>query len=118
MRPPELIARLVPFFFGCVGITVIVFLWSQPFGQFGSPPLFFRIVGSFIGIIFVAVGFGGAFFGASQAKLMDRLRSIRPGGNPQWRGHKGASSYICPGCSAPLKEGADVSQSGDVKCTY
>jgi len=56
-----------------------VFLWSQPFGQSGSPPLFFRIAGSFIGINFVAVGFGGAFFGPSPARLMDRLREYSHG---------------------------------------
>ncbi|MCA9081995.1 MAG: hypothetical protein KDA58_15645, partial [Planctomycetaceae bacterium] len=45
-----------------IGITVIVFLWSQPFGEFHSPPLFFRIFGSFVALFFCLIG-GGLVFG-------------------------------------------------------
>ena len=44
------------FVFCGVGVTVLVSLWAAPFGAFGSPPLFFRIVASFIAVAFVAVG--------------------------------------------------------------
>ena len=30
-----------------VGVSVIIFLWSAPFGEFGSPPLFFRVIRQF-----------------------------------------------------------------------
>ena len=36
--------------FGGIGLTVLGYLWLTPFNQFDSPPLFFRIVGSFIAI--------------------------------------------------------------------
>lgn len=53
--------------FAGIGLTVIIFLWGAPFGEFGSPPVIFRIFGSFIAIAFVAMG-GGAAFAAITGK--------------------------------------------------
>ena len=103
------LARLAPFVFGLIGVTVIVFLWSQPFGEFGSPPLFFRIFGSLIASVFILVGFGGAFF----PQTIGRLPRTGAAGHS-----KAGGRYQCPNCSAALERGADVSPSGDVRCTY
>ena len=47
--------------FGVVGLLIIGFLWSQRGGDFGSPPVLVRLIGSAIGLVFVLMGFGGAF---------------------------------------------------------
>ena len=41
-----------------IGLTVLGFLWLTPFNEFGSPPLFFRVFGSFIALAFVLTGVG------------------------------------------------------------
>jgi len=58
-----------------IGITVIAFLWGAPFGEFGSPPLFFRFFGSFIAPAFVMVGVGILFGGTmkGRSRIFDRL---------------------------------------------
>ncbi len=109
-------ARLVGTVFGCVfvgiGVSVLGFLWSQPFGGFGSPPLFFRIFGSFIAIPFVAIG---GFIAYS---------SITGIGMRKWKSNSSSSVnekqgvYSCPNCNAPLSGSLDVSPHGDVKCGH
>ena len=42
--------------FAGIGLTVIVFLWGALRDGFGSPPLFFRVFGTFIALAFVAFG--------------------------------------------------------------
>jgi hypothetical protein len=97
-----------------VGLTVLGFLWLTPFDTFGSPPLIFRIFGSFIAISFVAVG-GSAAWSAISGKLTSRMPAIAG----QLRAvHAVPGSYTCPHCAAPLQARADVSPSGDVKCTF
>jgi hypothetical protein len=108
-----------------IGITVIAFLWGAPFGEFGSPPLFFRFFGSFIALAFVMVG-AGILFGATtkaRSRIFDRLGDAAR--RQQGRDHEEDDSparpsgrYTCPHCGAPLADGADVSPHGDVKCTY
>ena len=102
-----------------IGVSVLIFLWSQPFGGFGSPPLFFRIFGSFVALGFVAFGLAmaaGAFaIGrhiSSETRTPGGSVSDNTGDTPT------VTSYTCPHCGAPLAEGADVSPKGDVKCTY
>ena len=117
-----IVSRVVPFFFGCVGVTVLVFLWSQPFGGFGSPPLFFRVFGSFIAIMFCLVGFGGAIFGGrmmNQVKARGRqLRRSRRDLEHERDVAPPKVGYDCPNCGGGLGDDADVSPSGDVKCSY
>ena len=101
-----------------VGVTVLIFLWSQPDNGF-APPLFFRVMGSFISMAFVAFGFAMCAAAFTAGRLM---RSGSPpiadtpasaeGSAP------GATSYTCPHCAAPLSDNADVSPRGDVKCGY
>lgn len=123
------IGRLVGTVFGLIflgiGLTVIGFLWGAPFGQFGSPPLFFRIVGSFIALAFVTMGGAtayGAFTGKVPNAATSRLgatqrenaaASTRPSADSSSR-----EGYSCDRCGAPLTSSADVSPHGDVKCTH
>ena len=104
-------------FFG-IGVTVVIFLWGQDDG-FGSPPLFFRVVGSFIALAFVAFGLAmcgsalaaGKLFRSGGAAAVDASTESE---SPDSR----ATSYTCPHCAAPLSDNADVSPRGDVKCGY
>ena len=104
-RPPIFVLLFFSVF-GFVGLTVLVFLWASGDG-FGSPPLFFKIVGSFIAICFMLMGFGLP------------LSALRKGN----RAGTGSTpvpdpgSYTCPSCGGNVKD-AEVSPSGDVKCPY
>jgi hypothetical protein len=101
-----------------IGLTTIGFLWGTPFGGFGSPPLFFRIFGSFVALGFVFVG-AGILFGNPSNRPFQSVGGRREedpgatGEHPQ-----GDSAYTCAHCGAPLAEGADVSPHGDVKCPF
>jgi DNA-directed RNA polymerase subunit RPC12/RpoP len=105
-----------------IGLTVLGFMWGAPFGEFGSPPLFFRIFASFIALGFVMFG-GAMLFGSHLAtpermagmarRLRDAQGQVPPPVEPS-----SSAGYRCVHCSAPLGEGADVSPSGDVKCTH
>ncbi len=109
-------ARLVGAVFGCVfagiGITVLGFLWLQPFGSFGAPPLFFRVFASFVAIPFVAIGSFIAYFSITGLGLQ----------KSSWVGSASVSakqgSYTCPNCNAPLSGQFEVSPHGDVKCGH
>jgi len=116
----RLVAGCVPFVFGLIGVTVAVSLWSEPFGEFGSPPLFFRIFGTLIASVFMLMGFGGAcaaIFGGTKS-LRSARRSGFVGRAPRPKSPEGQRSYTCPNCNAALKSKADVSPSGDVRCSY
>jgi hypothetical protein len=125
---PRMMA-IVPF---GIGMTVLFFLWSAPFGQFGSPPLFFRVFGSFIALAFVMTGVG---IFVSAGKIGDPRRmaqSLHEMTNDLATNLPAAGSaavepteetkpkvgYDCPNCGAALGKQADVSPSGDVKCGY
>ena len=121
--------RIVGAVFGLIflgiGLTVIVFLWGAPFGEFGSPPLFFRIMGSFIALAFVTMGGGTAYaaitgkprkhmirqFAARRRELMRANRETPP--RPSVK-----DGYSCGNCGAALDSSADVSPHGDVKCAH
>jgi hypothetical protein len=110
-----------------IGLTVLGFLWFTPFGEFHSPPLFFRVFGTFVAIPFVFIG-GAAILGGlgliagtthsrAEAMAKDLKRELSEGAGtvaPSAR----STGYVCPSCSAPLGEKADVSPSGDVKCAH
>ncbi len=108
---------------GGVGITVLAFLWGTPRGEFGAPPLFFRIFGSFIALAFVAMGGsiclaalkGASPFGPAIRKLGITDRRAVPG---ESAGAPVSAGYVCPQCGASLGPKADVSPLGDVKCTF
>lgn len=109
------------FVFGGIGLTVIAFLWGSPSNEFGSPPLVFRVFGSFIALAFVAFGgvalFGGLTAGDSTSSLgsmqSGQAQSVDDESEPA-----GNMNYTCPRCSAPLSNKADVSPHGDVKCSF
>jgi hypothetical protein len=120
----RIIGGAMGFIFGGIGLTVLVFLWGAPFDQFGSPPLFFRVFGSFVALAFVIVG-GTVFVAAISGS---RFSTQRPGSARQAsqegpRNADGPQSrdslhYRCPSCGAPLSDKIDVSPHGDAKCTY
>lgn len=109
--------------FGGIGVTVLAFLWGTPRGEFGAPPLFFRIFGSFTALAFVAFG-GAMLYGSIAGVGLDKL-SERSGsaGEPTGDrddtvGETESVRYVCPQCGAPLAAGADVSPHGDARCTF
>jgi hypothetical protein len=125
IQPPKvpgvvrLISGVFGFAFAGIGLTTIGFLWLAPFGQFDSPPLVFRVFGSFIAIVFVAVG-GTAFVSAIRGRLMgfpaSALRQAAANSGPA--ACPLPAGYLCPHCGAPLAEKAEVSPLGDVKCPF
>lgn len=126
--PPgvRIVFSLFGFIFAGIGITVIVFLWSEPFDSFHSPPLFFRIFGSFIALAFIifggAMGIGTLMAGrkpgqdpaAWAVEARDQLR--QQAGQPA--DPVAAGRYACPRCGAPLADKADVSPMGDARCIH
>jgi DNA-directed RNA polymerase subunit RPC12/RpoP len=109
------VGAVMGFVFAGIGLTVLVFMWGAPFDEFGSPPLFFRIFASFIAIAFVGMGgtMGVSALRGGFAKPGETLRRASPDAPPA-----APAGYKCPNCGAPLGEQADVSPSGDVKCTF
>lgn len=109
------------FVFASIGVVTIIWLWAQPFGAFGSPPLFFRVFGSLIAIAFVAMG-GGSLVGviASPGPFGANVDPTQPlQGDPVDRPASSSGvGYTCPSCGATLSDKADVSPLGDVKCTF
>jgi DNA-directed RNA polymerase subunit RPC12/RpoP len=120
---PRFIGGVFGVAFCGIGLTVLGFLWLSPFGQWDSLPLVFRIFGSFIAIVFVAVGGGtawGSIFGKKSAMISpgDLLESLSAKVPAAAASTPVTDSYICPRCGAPLQGKADVSPSGDVKCPF
>jgi len=111
--PQRFIAAVFGFVFAAIGLTVIVFLWSSNPHEFGSPPLFFKIFGSLIAVIFVLVG---GTLGVSALRAKPSLAPPAVGASTTTP--RPAGGYQCPHCAAPLGPKADVSPSGDVKCSF
>ncbi len=109
-------------FFG-IGLTVIGVMWFASDG-FGSPPVFFKLIASFIALAFVAMGgtlaassiFGGAMLARHGAALGQSMRE-RPSRYPSTPPTTPAG-YGCPHCGAALAEKAEVSPMGDSKCAF
>ena len=108
-----------------IGLTVLGFLWLSPWNEFGSPPLFFRIFGSFIALAFIMMG-SGFLSGMLQpgssglnehlnAAIREAVRKNPSLGRPP---EAGSLDYVCRHCNAPLDRKADVSPLGDVKCQH
>jgi hypothetical protein len=115
----RVVGAIVGFAFAAIGVILIGWLWLQPFG-FMHPPLMFRLLGSMVALIFVAVGGtagmtawkgGGALQDLMKRRLGRMTGSETPGDAPR-------TGYKCPNCGAALSDRADVSPSGDVKCDY
>ncbi len=124
------IGAVFGFVFFAIGLTVIIFLVSAGDG-FGDPPPFFRIVGSLMGLAFMAMGgtlcvssiIGkglqpkiSAMAGRLQA-MQQEVRGTTPaplaGAAPTLPG-----KYVCSRCGAALGDKADVSPLGDTKCPF
>jgi len=118
------VGAVAGFVFAAIGVTVIVFLWGTPFDDFHSPPLFFRIFGSLIAIVFVAVGgsIGVASLRGTGPGMIATPPATSPGAPEPHRsggpGENRPGAYQCPNCGAPLGASADVSPSGDAKCAF
>ncbi len=99
------------------GLTVLVHVWSAT--QFGiqSIPVFFRLFASFIALAFVLIGLRGVI-AALSGMSPHRGSAYRTDSKSAPRIRKRKTSYVCRHCGATLESGADVSPSGDVKCSY
>jgi hypothetical protein len=109
------------FVFGGIGLAVLIFLWSGG-DEFGAPPLFFRIFGSFIAIAFVAFG-GTMVFSFLKPKSMLPITNAFVSTDPSTAPPPvvpptPVAGYTCPHCGATLGADAEVSPLGDVKCTF
>ena len=124
------VARLVGAVFGFgfagIGLTVIGFMWFDDDG-FGSPPVFFKLIASFIALAFIAMGgsiaisaiVGGGMLsrhGQAIEQAMQRARTqstlpASPSAPP-------AAGYACPHCGGTLGDKAEVSPMGDTKCAF
>jgi len=109
-----ILGRMISGVFGAIGLVVIVSLWTAE--GFGEPSLFFKLVGSLIASVFVLVGVAGALGLQPKAPPGGPIRGASRG--DRQGGRQGAAQLACTNCGAVLGEGADVSPSGDVKCTY
>jgi hypothetical protein len=117
--PPaaRFIGGVFGFVFAGIGLTVLAFLWGSSFDEFGSPPLFFRVFGSFIAVAFVAVG-GGTLYSMLRGGRVAPGAPLEPDAIQANAPVASAGGYQCPNCGAPLGAGADVSPSGDAKCSF
>ena len=105
------------FAFAGIGLTVLIFLWGSPFGQWDSPPLFFRVFGSFIALVFLAVG-SAVFVTSIKNRSAAQVAATDGFPTPIAAKPAGTTGYACPHCGAPLPAKADVSPLGDAKCPF
>lgn len=108
-----------------IGLTVLTFLWGSSWNGFHSPPLFFRIFGSFVAVPFVLMG-AGILFSKSLSPVA-RLQALRnelqeagielPSAPPANDGPSPPGKLKCPNCGSSPGE-AEVSPHGDVKCDH
>ena len=105
-----------------MGLTILAFLWGAPWNEVHSPPLFFRVFGSFIALLFVMIG-GEVVFSKALSPVQ-RLKSLQDemqeagltqppvAGEPPLPG-----KLKCPNCGSSPGT-AEVSPHGDVKCDH
>jgi len=104
--------------FGGIGITVIAFLWGSSWNELHSPPLVFRVFGTFIAIPFVVVG-ATAIFG-KVPNVAERAAAFREAGIDESETSNAAprpGKLKCPNCGSSPSQ-AEVSPHGDVKCDH
>ncbi len=104
--------------FAGIGLTVIIALWS---GGMGDPPVFFKLFGSFIAIVFVAMGGAMAYGAITGGGILSPpetpgATTTTPSATPT--SAAAPAGYTCPHCGGGLDRGADVSPMGDVKCSF
>ncbi len=94
-------------------------------GEFGGIPTFFKLFASLIASAFILTGIGGLtrmVKGQPASRFGRRGQHEHVLGTPKSKPISdtdgGNSGYTCGNCGAALQEGADVSPSGDVKCSY
>jgi hypothetical protein len=112
----RIIGSVFGFAFAGIGLTVLCFLWFADDG-FGSPPLFFRIFGSFIAIVFVVMG---GTMGVAALTAKPQFPNFTPPSAPAGPAHAQRShgAFACPHCGAALTSKTEASPHGDVKCPF
>lgn len=111
MQRPPIFVLLFISIFGFIGVAVLIGLWSAGDG-FGAPPLIFKLVGSFIALAFICMGFGlpiSLLLKKDGRGVSGSMNASTPSGSP--------AGYACPNCGGAIGD-AEVSPSGDVKCEY
>ena len=102
--------------FAAIGLTIIIALWFSSDGM-GDAPVFFKLVGSCIALVFVAMGGTIAFSASTGRGMMAQQRT--PGAATTASSSGGSTAaYTCPHCGAGLDRNAEVSPMGDVKCSF
>lgn len=115
-------ARIIGASFGGIGLAVLAFLWGSSWNDFHSPPLFFRVFGSFVAIPIVVLGATAVFGKAPNpaervAALRDQLKESGLLDNNSRPTPPQPGKLKCPNCgSSPAQ--AEVSPHGDVKCDH
>ncbi|MEW4489878.1 hypothetical protein AB1L42_17475 [Thalassoglobus sp. JC818] len=108
-----------------IGLSVLVFVWTQPFNGFGDIPLFFRVFASFVAIGFILQGaalLSGQL--TDPKKIKEMLHRIHPdfpkqsASDDQGPQDNTELGYSCSSCGASLSPKAEVSPHGDVKCDH
>ncbi len=116
-RPPWFVLIFISMF-GFVGLTLLIFLWSQSPHEFGAPPLIAKMFGSFIAIAFMAMGFGMPISALLRWSMGETGGRENPDPNIDEGVRRDPTGYRCPHCGAGLGTSQEVSPSGDVKCNY
>ncbi|MEA2711678.1 MAG: hypothetical protein QOF78_4279 [Phycisphaerales bacterium] len=103
--------------FATVGLVVIGSLWFSD--GMGDPPIIFKLVGSCIALVFVAMGSTLAFSAITGGGLMARGGQAAATADEASAAATGKPrGYTCPHCGGGLDERAEVSPMGDVKCSF
>ena len=115
----RLVGATFGFAFAGIGLTVLGFLWFGDDG-FGGPPVFFKLFGSFIAIVFVVMGGAMGFAALSaQAKVLAGKSAAAPPSPPSPAiPSRSSGPYTCPDCGAALTSSTEASPHGDIKCTH
>lgn len=105
--------------FGFVGLTILGALWSRAAGESGVP-VFVRMIGSLIALMFVIMGFGVPLnaLKAGRQPLESGEAPGTPMDPPGGDTPGPTAGYRCPNCGAQLGPDQEVSPSGDAKCGY